>query len=232
MNLSKSRYPVDASEPMCQTCESPLGNHSTTCPGAYGVSVEYTNRRGDRYFVFEGKTKTGKPKYFCARKTSAAGLPIDTLPSGYEIHESPESMQVSVRKIRPSRISQFERELIIRLAGELSEAPSIVEVQGDSLVIFASDTRPDNRAEVLTKLFGGTLSDQADISDWIASNMRYSPMLRFTLTDEDKRLYSAERWCFLGSIDKFMPLEFDKPLEHLARKLLKHLGQESFFELM
>jgi len=196
------------------------------------MPLEYTNRRGDRYFVLEGKTKTGKPKYFCARKTSAAGVRLDVLPAGYEIHESPESALVSVRKLRPSRISQFERELVTRLAGELSEAPTLVEIDGDSLIVYSSDTQPFERAEILTKLFGGTPADQASNLDWITRNMRYSAMLRFTLTDEDKRLYSADRWCFLGSIDKWVSLEYDKPLDKLARKLLKHLGQESFFELM
>lgn len=26
------------------------------------VGLEYVNRRGDRYFILQGKTKTGKPK--------------------------------------------------------------------------------------------------------------------------------------------------------------------------
>ncbi len=196
------------------------------------MPLEYTNRRGDRYFFFEGKTKTGKPKYFCARKASAAGVPLEVLPAGYEIHESPVDALVRFRKIRPSRISQFERELVAQLAEQLSSAPTIIDVDGDHLIVYASNIEADLRAEFVTKLFGGTATDRQSHRDWIVTHSIYAPMLRFTLTDEDKRLYSADRWCFLGSIDKWVLLEYDKPLDKLARKLLKHLGQESFFELI
>ena len=53
--------------------------------------MEYTNRKGDRYFVFEGRTKTGKPKYFASRKeTSDKGKRLDEVPESYEIAEAPE----------------------------------------------------------------------------------------------------------------------------------------------
>jgi hypothetical protein len=45
--------------------------------------MEYTNRKGHRYFVFEGKTKTGKPKYFASRRaTSDKAVRLDKLPIG------------------------------------------------------------------------------------------------------------------------------------------------------
>ena len=54
----------------------------------------------------------------------------------------------------------------------------------------------------------------------------------FRLTDPAERLYSADRWCFLGSIDDWFPLAYDQPLDKLARQYLPHLGDESFYELM
>ncbi|MFY8199573.1 MAG: hypothetical protein ACOVLE_02810 [Pirellula staleyi] len=43
--------------------------------------MKYVNRRGDAYYVFQGVTKTGKPKYYVSRKAeSAAGIQIDSLP--------------------------------------------------------------------------------------------------------------------------------------------------------
>lgn len=55
----------------------------------------------------------------------------------------------------------------------------------------------------------------------------------FTLQDEDERLFSAERWCYLGSIDAWRPLLGGAAdLESLAAQLLPHVGRESFFELM
>ncbi len=32
------------------------------------MSIEYVNRRGDKYYLLQGKTKTGKPKYYVSRK--------------------------------------------------------------------------------------------------------------------------------------------------------------------
>ncbi len=59
------------------------------------------------------------------------------------------------------------------------------------------------------------------------------PCLKFTLCDDDKRLFAASRWCYLGSIDDWFPL-FDglKPLSELAKNYCPHIGEESFFELM
>ncbi|HEV7222659.1 MAG TPA: hypothetical protein VGN42_08160 [Pirellulales bacterium] len=44
-------------------------------------------------------------------------------------------------------------------------------------------------------------------------------------------MYSLDRWCYLGSIDSWIPLDSGKPLELLANHSLPHLGRESFFEL-
>jgi hypothetical protein len=57
-------------------------------------------------------------------------------------------------------------------------------------------------------------------------------MLRFELVNPNTREFSAERWCFRGSIDNWIPLAGYGPLAKLVEKYAKYLGQESFFELM
>ena len=59
----------------------------------------------------------------------------------------------------------------------------------------------------------------------------YHQMLPFTLTDETTRQFSVDRWCFRGSIDDWFPLNYGE-LPKLVEKYCKHLGKESFFELM
>src|ERR1700677_4073365 len=71
------------------------------------TSLQYENRRGDLYYLQEGKTSTGKPKYYAARKLT--GVPLEALPDGYAIYERPENAQVVVRKVKPSPITEFER---------------------------------------------------------------------------------------------------------------------------
>jgi hypothetical protein len=56
-------------------------------------------------------------------------------------------------------------------------------------------------------------------------------MLRFTLVDEKARSFSADRWCFRGSIDDWFPLDCGE-LRKLVEKYCRHLGKDSFFELM
>jgi hypothetical protein len=59
------------------------------------------------------------------------------------------------------------------------------------------------------------------------------PVLRFNLVDDKARAFFTERWCFLGSIDDWVPLMGGRgELKALVRKYCPHLGQESFFQLM
>jgi len=60
----------------------------------------------------------------------------------------------------------------------------------------------------------------------------FTPMMRFVLMDEKTREFSAERWCFSGGIDDWVQIGSSGPLPKLARQLCRHLGEESFFELM
>lgn len=196
------------------------------------MNLEYVNRCGDRYFVLQGRTKSGKPRYYCARRASATGAPIDRLPEGYEIHERPEDAMVVVRKVRPSRIRSFEREQVARWAKELAAVPVTVDLDGDHLVVYAADTNPDESIRAMSMLLGTPLGNEAKHREWIVRNSRYSPMFRFTLGNEDERLYSVERWCYLGSIDRWVFLTRNMPLETAANSYLPHVGQESFFELM
>ena len=80
--------------------------------------------------------------------------------------------------------------------------------------------------------FGKFGIDTMMLRSIFAESARYSPMLRFWLVDEDKRIFRADRWCFRGSIDGWISLMGgDGSLETLARKYLPHLAKESFFEL-
>ena len=60
------------------------------------MGVEYTNRKGKKYYLNVGKTKTGKPKYYFSLKTQ--GQPAEEIPEGYEIYEYPANGQVFFEK--------------------------------------------------------------------------------------------------------------------------------------
>ena len=74
------------------------------------MAVEYTNRKGKKYYLNVGKTKTGKPKYYFSMKTRGK-LP-EEIPEGYEIYEHPANAQVFLRKEIPLAITEFEKKLV------------------------------------------------------------------------------------------------------------------------
>jgi hypothetical protein len=57
-------------------------------------------------------------------------------------------------------------------------------------------------------------------------------MLRFTLSNPDRRLFTAERWCFRGSIDDWMFIGGLAPRADHVEKYAKRLGSDDFFELI
>ena len=59
------------------------------------MAYERCNRRGDVYLLQAGKTRTGKSRYYFGRKLT--GDPVEAVPSGYEVFESPERGQVFLR---------------------------------------------------------------------------------------------------------------------------------------
>jgi hypothetical protein len=192
--------------------------------------MEYVNRQGDRYYVFRGKTKTGKPKYYASkRETSEKGVKVGSLPGEFEIFEDPSSATVVVRRRKPSSILPAERDLVDRLAAELS-AYSCVQtiVDGDRIVIYTPDTDPKAAAAALARDFGPVLSAMAD---WMQRHINYSADLRFTIHDIDQRTYVAERYCYRSSVDGWIQIHGPASLESLVRKLVPHLGKDSFYEL-
>ena len=195
------------------------------------MPLEYTNRRGDRYFVLEGKTKTGKPKYYCSKKPHGAS--VERLPEGYEIYENPRDAVVTIRRVRTSPILSVEREMLQKWAGEYArEVETIVDINGESLVVYTSDIDAERSDRIIRALAGGAPVRLREKREWLTRHATYTPMFRFRLVDEDERIYCVERWCFHSAIDGWYLLSGGAPLDEQARKFLPHLGKESFFELI
>ena len=194
------------------------------------MPLQYTNRKGDLYTNFKGQTKTGKPKYFVSKKAqSDSGEPIEQLPEGFEIIESPASGVVSIRQIKPTRLLEKERALVSRLVLELTQyRHERTVIDGDCIIVYVPDTDPLIAAENMQRIFGTLARGTAD---WAARHTRFSAMLRFTLCDEIRREFRSERYCFRGSREGWMPLQHCGPLEKLARKLIPTLGTDDFYEL-
>lgn len=189
--------------------------------------ISRKNRKDQTWYLFEGKTKLGKPKYFLSQSKSSEGARLATsVPDGYELYETPAG-QVFCRKKLPALITDDEVAVVKRELAKHNKANCIVDRKGKELIIHEPISMGNIRE--LTGLLGVTISSA---SEYMKKIQRYQPILRFLLMDEKKRVFSVFRWCFRGAIDGWYPLDYTKPLEKLASAYVKHIGKESFYELI
>jgi hypothetical protein len=191
------------------------------------MAVIWQNRREDIYYLHEGRTKTGKPKYYFSR--SDEGMIVDNIPDGYEIYENPNA-QVFLRKKMVSRIKDEELDLVERGVRQYTDLKNfIVDRKERTITVFLPDQDlEDLKAELQRFAFVST----EKLNDVFEKSLTYSPMLRFSLESEDQREFLVQRYCFLGSIDDWVYLESSSSLRDMVKKYCKHLGKESFFDLM
>ena len=104
----------------------------------------------------------------------------------------------------------------------------IVDVKKNAIVIHTPDQDVDSLADTFSFLVG---SRNAKVEAALDRVMTFSPMLQFVLTDAANRLFRTERYCFLGSIDDWITIGDKDELPQLVKSYVKHLGEESFYDL-
>ena len=191
--------------------------------------MNYVNRKGDTYYVFQGVTKTGKPKYYVSLKAeSTAGVRIDVLPEDFELYEAPMDARVSIRKKLPSDILDNELHFVReRIELMVTSVKTRVNREGRSIIVYESAGADEVKS--MADVFGGMTPRFLEV---MQSYSPMSPALRFKLIRKQDRIFEAQRFCFRGFIDDWISLHHAGPLDELCQAYLKHLGQESFFELM
>ncbi|MBI4565137.1 MAG: hypothetical protein HY716_10640 [Planctomycetes bacterium] len=177
--------------------------------------LPYTNRKGYTYHLYKTSTKTGKPRYVFSRALSKDAL--REVPPGYRIVESINGV-VSLAKAGASPIAEEEIRIVrSALARDPRLARYGVEARKKALVVFEP--------------IGGLGADMAEFGRLTGLPVQYAPVFRFTLVDEAKREFLAERMCYRASVDGWLPLNDVGTIRKLARRYLPHLGRESFYEL-
>lgn len=190
------------------------------------MALAYVNEKGETYYLHRGVTKTGKPKFYFSKKDS--GELADKLPRGFEIYETPNGQVLLRKKTRPL-ISEQEIKLVKQGVAKLARLKYFkVEAKKNALLVHLPDQDP---AEIVEIFSGVLIMSPVKAEELAAKRASYSPVLRFVLVNEEKRLFDADRWCWRGSIDGWIELDFNKPLDRLVKKFCPHLGKESFFEL-
>ena len=201
------------------------------------MAIQYTNRAGKTYYLLEGKTKAGKPRYFFALHQSAKGNAIDAIPEGYEIYEHPENAQVFLRKKRPRRITDIEEQFVKKHVNSLKRSRRYrVDCKDEYITIYESNADTDNLKGIFgnvlktTALRPGVNADDAVTALINIGDQHYTAVLRFCLVDKEKRSFTVERFCFQGSIEDWIYLGGPDDLGKVVKKHVKILGTDEFFD--
>ncbi len=194
------------------------------------MSFSYTNRCGKKYSLYQGTTHTGKPRFYFSTRNQTQADKVSEIPSGYEVFERPENGQVFLRKASPQLILQTERNCVKQEIGKL-KAPynyllhsyerfmTIYETQVNGYEDGGKNTDPYIRCLTHHQTMKSVMRSQ------------FMPILRFELLNEDDRIFSTERFCFLGRIDDWMRVGEAGGIEAVARKYIPKLGNDEFFEI-
>lgn len=187
------------------------------------------NRKGDTYYLKRMESKTGKSRYFFSKKVG--GELLVKIPDGYEVYENPNA-QVLLRKKLKSEITPKEVEFCrneLQIICNFNSKAVIVDYKKSEIIIHYSEEVADWPER--SKMFDALGIDKNGANDFLFSDAIYHPLLKFKLVDKENRLYTTERYCFLGGIDDWIEIGEIDTLQNQVWTFGEHLGNESFYEL-
>lgn len=182
--------------------------------------MKHTNRKGEVYYLYDnGLTKAGSKKYTFSKNNASDKPPVESIPEGYHIYESPNG-QVFLRKNSSVFITEIEAKLAKNKAKKiLSRISHIVDISKNIISIYTADTE-------------FTAFQREKYSEYRLKNRHYSTDVRFKLSKKSGRSYQTERFCYRGSVNDWIEIGDKGPLSDLLEKYLPHVGKESIFELI
>ena len=191
--------------------------------------VQYTNRKGKTYYLHAVRTKTGTTRYVMKRTCEGA---LTHVPEGYVITENVNGV-VSVGRPRSRVITELEEARVVHALQELQLRYYRVEVKDVYLTIYEPIGQEEEEylslmEEMGMGVFPGLL--EKNLAS-IMNRRPLEPVMRFRLFDPERRIFEVERMTYRGRGGWHSLGKFDT-LAELTRTFLKHLGKDSFFELM
>lgn len=191
------------------------------------MPIQHKNRQAKTYYLHQGTTKTGKPKYFFSLKSE--GTLVDIIPDGFEIYENPNA-RVFLRKIPPQIISTDEIRIVKQGMEQFSSVKYYqIDVKKNVIIVYTVDQDVDIIAEVFAQV---PRAKEEGVENLLTQYTTYSPMLQFVLIDQEKRIFVAQRHGSLwGSIDDWIEIGKPDSLRNLVKKYVQHLEQDSYYGL-
>jgi hypothetical protein len=192
------------------------------------VPITHVNAKGKTYYLHQGTTKTGKPKYYFSMESE--GPLAESIPAGFEIYENPNA-QVFLRRIPPKVITDEERQVVEEGMRKYASVQDYkIDVKGNAIIVYTADQSVETLAGLFKDLHPNP-SAHPQLMATLRGVIQYSPMMQFVLEEKEQRLFTVQRYCFRGSIDDWIDLD-QGTLAQLVRTYVKHLGNASYFELV
>jgi len=186
----------------------------------------HTNRMRVTYYLHEGRTKTGKPRYVFTKTVGPEALA--EMPDGFEVSESINAV-VSVRRKNPGAVvaPEEDRKAVETVVGRHAHLRGyVVRAVGNAVVIFEPRPRPDELRDLAQRL-GNTPRALGYVEDQM-KKAQYAPVMKF---EPEGAGYVAFRMTYRGNGGWSWPLRTGKLLD-LARRFVGSIGTEEFFDLM
>ena len=195
------------------------------------VPIQYTNRMGQTFYLCQGVTKSGKPRFYFARELRDTA--VEEIPHGYEARESVNGV-VSLAKVRKPVLQPGEVDVVKKAVSAHPKARNYrVEAKGKAITVFESNQSEfGDLIRSMAERLGFGLGESA-ISRMEEETMRrgqYAPIMRFTLSGPEGRLFKAERMRYSGETH-WITVAYDKLISELATELIPVLGKDEYFEL-
>ncbi|WP_058308367.1 hypothetical protein [Gracilibacillus massiliensis] len=183
------------------------------------MTVQYTNFRGDEYFLHVRKTKKGNPSYYFKKDDPDTSL--NSIPEGYEIYEHPNGRvfltKKSKRKITVEEVNTLKKSM--ETNSPIRDYKLDIRQKSIYLYTYENPVPFDENPLIVE-----ALSDP--------KYKTYEAQLCFSLADKKTRLFQVERKSYTGEKDdQWLYLDESTDLKALADKFVQHLGQETFFDL-
>lgn len=185
-------------------------------------ALAYTNRVEVTYYLHQGTTKTGKPRYYVAKTVGEGALA--EVPRGFEITESINGV-VSVRR-KTDGGQEAPAGDVALVEAALSRHPHlrgyVARGVGSAVVIFEPHPRP---AEMHAF---GERSGLAGRAVTGLRQARFEPVMKF---EREGDRYVVFRMTYRGKGGWSWPLRTGE-LAVLAHQLVKTIGTDEFYELL
>ena len=181
-------------------------------------SVEYINRKREKYYLKAALTKTGKKRYYVVKdlsKTDPKDL-LQEMPVGFEFYEHPREAQVVLRKIPTYLVTDEEVEIVDSvMKNHETISDYIVEKGVDHITIYTGC------------IDRNIFSDMPDLYEKFYMMQHYEDLMRFEKVKKD---YLAQRFCCLSRAYGWITIDRNKDLRYLAEKYCYHIDKDSLFD--